>query len=59
MASVITKQDKDTGYTEYICETLSDLNAIPFKEQLFGCMAYVISVDTVYIMNANSQWEAT
>ena len=57
MAYIIVNQNKDTGYTEYICDTIADLSAIPFKEQLFGCVALVSENKTFYIMNSNSQWE--
>ena len=57
MASVIINQNKDTGYTEYICETAADLAAIPDKDLLFGCIAYVLATKKMYIMNDNSEWE--
>lgn len=57
MASTIINQNKDTSYTEYICETVKDLDEIPYKSNLFGCIAYVIENKKLYIMNNNSEWE--
>lgn len=49
--------NKETSYTEFICETIADLNSIPHKETLFGCIAYVLENKKLYIMNDNSEWE--
>ena len=57
MAYIVINTNKDTGYEEFICETETDLNSIPHKENLFGCIAYVIATDKLYIMKNNSQWE--
>ena len=57
MANVIINQNRDTGYTEYVVETVSDLNNIPNKEELFGCTAFCIENQSFYIMNNNSEWE--
>lgn len=57
MANVIINQNRDTGYTEYVVETVSDLNDIPNKEELFGCMAFCIENKNFYIMNNNSEWK--
>ena len=57
MAYIIINQNRETGYTEYVAEQVSDLATIPGKEQLFGCMAYCIENKKFYIMNDNSEWE--
>lgn len=57
MAYVQTHIDKDTGYADYVCETVADLSAIPHKDLLFGCFAYVLATKKVYIMNNNGEWE--
>lgn len=57
MAVTTINVNKDTSYTEFICETIADLNSIPYKENLFGCIAYVLENKKLYIMNNNSEWE--
>lgn len=53
----VIKIDKATGHQEYICETVAELDTIPFKENLFGCIAYCLENKKFYIMNSNSEWE--
>jgi hypothetical protein len=58
MATVMISLDKSTGYAEYICETISDLDKFSYKENLFGCIAYVLENKKLYIMNSQGEWEA-
>jgi hypothetical protein len=58
MATVMINVNKDTSYAEYICETISDLDKFSYKENLFGCIAYVLENKKLYIMNSSGEWEA-
>lgn len=58
MSYIVININKDTGYAEYIAETIEDLQKIPHKENLFGCAAYCLEDKRVYIMNDKSGWEA-
>ncbi len=53
----VIKIDKETGHQEFICENADELDTIPHKETLFGCIAYCLEDKKFYIMNSNSEWE--
>ncbi len=57
MAVVEININKDTGHSEFICETETDLEGIPHKENRFGDIAYVLENKKLYIMNNNEEWE--
>ena len=50
--------NKDTSYAEFICDTIADLDTFDYKENLFGCIAYVLENKKLYIMNSEGEWEA-
>ena len=57
MAWTVINVNKDTGYAEYVVENESDLEKIPDKEYLFGCVAYCLENKKLYVMNNNREWE--
>lgn len=56
MAATITKEDKNTCYREFTCDTLSDLQTIVDVAD-FGNVAYIISEQRVFIFNSEGSWE--
>ena len=57
MAATMIDIDKDTSYAEFICDTVADLNSFNYKENLVGCMAYVLENKGLYVMNSKGEWE--
>lgn len=57
MAVIEININKDTSYAEYICDKIADLNSFKHKENLAGCVAYVLEDKNLYIMNSNGEWE--
>lgn len=58
MATVMINENKDTSYSEFICETIADLDTFNYPKNLFGCIAYVLENKKLYIMNSQGEWEA-
>lgn len=58
MASKMININQATNYTEYICDTVTDLNKLRYKEkEFFGSVAYVLENKKLYILNSEGEWE--
>lgn len=49
--------NKNTSFAEYVCDYIADLDKFQYKENLFGCIAYVLENEAFYIMDSFGEWQ--